>query len=265
MILTYDGTPTCLMTVIFTVYENKWEPQNITAKESVQPSLTGDVEFIPSDPEKARRVIAGIAKYGSELLHTLNMVFASAFADKDMTILAFLRLLFKRGAAALTMHADKACADFFNTALRVGGEVQHYKGFLRFGETESGVWYSEIEPENDLLLVDDFRNHFADRYNSMPFLIRDKRHKRMMVYDGAAYLTDDMGDFDVRYTPRELSAQAVWKEFVAAVAIKERKSSKRQMTFVPLRHRKTMTEFLEKTDVVLYGDGEDEKLPKVRD
>jgi len=263
MLITYDGTITGLMTAIFEIYGQKLQPDGLYAGQSVmQPSLTGEIRFIETDPEKARRVIAGAGKFGAGVLAEICAVFASAKPDKDMIILNFLRVLFVKGRAALTMHADKACSDFNYTARRVFGEAHHYKGFLRFSETENGVWYAEMEPENDLLLIDDFREHFADRYNDMPFLIRDRRHKRMMVYDGEGYLADSPDDLDVRYSSRELLIRGVWREFISAIAIKERKSDKRQMNFLPLRHRKTMTEFYVDTKVELYG--EDGNLPAKR-
>ena len=86
-------------------------------------------------------------------------------------------------------------------------------------------------------------DHFSKRFPSQLFVIRDKKFKKSLVWDTAAwYITEDPKI--LAFSVCDMSGFGeMWKGYFNAVAIPWRKNKKLQASFVPLRYRKYLTEF----------------------
>ncbi|MDR3319206.1 MAG: TIGR03915 family putative DNA repair protein [Clostridiales bacterium] len=248
MYFTYDGTLFGFLTVVFTAYEQHITPYAITKEGDAQPALFADARYIPGDSPKAERVAVGIGRISETALDSVVLAFYSGQSGRELIIYRFLQKLFEHKSGALTMHADADCSDLLKLAGKVMHEAHMYKGYVRFRETASGVFYAPIEPDNDLLMLEDFRSHFCERYNNQPFIIHDIRHKRMLVYDGAPYVIAAPDKTEITYSDDELLIRRLWRVYHSSISIASRASSKRQTGFLPKKHRRLMPEFFDDSE-----------------
>ena len=104
----YDGSYTGLLCCVFESFSSHEIPEDVVLPESVQLSLFGQKE-IAADPEKARRVEAGIQKkLGKRARILIERVYCSDSGEKERDIIRFLHYGFRHGPSVLGMLAHPA-------------------------------------------------------------------------------------------------------------------------------------------------------------
>lgn len=130
---------------------------------------------------------------------------------------------------------------------RIYTETHRFKGFLRFMETEKGVYYACYEPDNDIteLLVP----HFTARLQS-PFIIHDIKRNILALCDGKRYKILNGGDNGVTVFMSESEEifLDLWQQYYKSINIEERKNLRQMRNYMPERYWKNLSEKQEKTE-----------------
>ena len=132
--------------------------------------------------EKAERVLRSIpAKLGTDALYCVELSFLSCMEEKDLAILAFLRLGYQKGSAVMRMLTEPCVHSVITAARSVSGEAHLFKGFVRFSEY-GGALAAEITPKNHVLPL--LGRHFQLRMPEQSFLIFDRSRRLALVCSG---------------------------------------------------------------------------------
>ena len=132
-------------------------------------------------------------------------------------------------------------------ARSVWHETHRYMGFVRFRELQSGVLFSEIAPENQVLPL--LGAHFADRFPREHFLIFDHTHRDVLAHEagGSWWILRDVPMEQKKFEAGPLSNQEeefqrLWRGFCSRIFIRERENPQLQRQLWPYKFRKWMTE-----------------------
>ena len=107
LIYQYDGSFDGFLCCVFRAVYQREDPAAITAGEQEQATLLETVTVL-TEPDKAARVYRSIpAKLGKDALRVVQLCFLSDLADKEITLLAFLRVGYQVGSAVLRMMTDQ--------------------------------------------------------------------------------------------------------------------------------------------------------------
>ena len=237
----YDGTFEGLLTCIHHHYYTE-KTTGISVKDEYQPNFLNRSMEVITDEIKTDIVYEAIErKISSYDLRRIYKVFLSCDPDKEMKILRYIELGFKKGSAVSMLHGDPIVFDVQSLEKKVNREKERMLQFVRFSVMKNGVLYAKIEPDHDVLELT--AHHFCDRYRNDPFIIHDvKRKKALVAFQGKWYITH----FEETDIP-ELSAdeneyRRLWKTYFDHIAIKERTNPKCQRNYMPVRYWKNLTE-----------------------
>ena len=241
MIYQYDGSFDGFLCCVFRAVYQKEEPLGIFAEDSAQATLLETV-LIDTDPEKARRVLLSIPKkLGESALTAVRWAFLSQLEDKELALLAFLRLGYRVGPKVMKMLTEPCVNRILTAARNVANEAHLLKGFTRFSE-HGGALTAEIEPKNDVLPI--LARHFRARMPNESFLIYDRTHKLALVSSGGWCQILPMEQLEVPHADgQEQFYRRLWTRFYDTVTIEARYNPKCRMTHMPKRYWDTMTEF----------------------
>ena len=132
-------------------------------------------------------------------------------------------------------------------------EQLRMKQFIRFQKAKDGTYLAVVSPDHNVLpLVTD---HFSDRFNDQPWLIYDARRHYGFNYDGHSVIRITFEDeaavpFNLangKLNDGVLSSddqllQNLWRTYFKAICIKERMNPRKQLSDMPHRYWKYMTE-----------------------
>lgn len=135
----------------------------------------------------------------------------------------------------------------FELSRRVKNESHQFMEFLRFRELENGVLFSEIRPENRVLVC--IGDHFADRLPLENWAVYDKTHEAFILHRSRrpwVLVQGETLDQEVigRISEKERKMEQLWNGFFEAVSIQERENPVCQRNHLPYRFRPDMTEFI---------------------
>ena len=234
----YDGSFAGFLCCVFESYARREIPAEVCPPEEGQLNFFG-ARDIPTDPQRARRVAAGLERLGAQVKDCITTGFLSTEGGKDLTLLRFARLCFEQGPRAAQMLGNPDAAAAVALARAGSNEVCKCIEFIRF-EQRDDMLGAVIHPKHQVLPL--LRGHFCSRLPDDDFLIFDAAHGTALVRRSGRvqYLTME------RYTPGtgagELDWQRLWKRFFKALTIEERRNDKAQMNHVQKRFWKDMEE-----------------------
>lgn len=243
LIYYYDGSFEGFLCCVFRAIYEKEDPLIICSHAEAQASLLETVD-IPTEPEKAQRVRKSIpAKLGADAQRVVYLCFLSDLQDKEVALLAFLRLGYQVGSRVLRMLADERVYKVLTAARAVSGEAHLLKGFTRFSQF-GGALLAEIEPKNHVLPL--LAQHFKARMPGESFLILDRTHHMVLVCSGGRW---QIQESELTQLPRtdaqERFYRQLWTRFYDTVSIEDRYNPQCRMTHMPKRFWGMMTEFQE--------------------
>lgn len=241
MIFVYDGTIEGLFTVIFTAYEMTVEPISIYSKEqNFQTSLLYPTKSIETQSEKSERIAIAIKRISYNAWDSITTAFRHSAPEKDIAIFRYIKQLFNKKNAVFSMFNHPDIIALNTITEQVNKEINRMHGFLRFRETQCGVYYAPIAPDHNIL--DALAQHFSERFDGMPFCIHDTARHKMLAYDGNTCKIISAPEVDIHLSDREIVMQSIWKDYYNSVNIKERKNLRLQRQWMPVRYRKFMPE-----------------------
>ncbi len=141
---------------------------------------------------------------------------------------------------------NPSVAKVFEMKRRVSNEAHYFIEFVRFRELKNGILFSEIEPKNRVITC--IAEHFADRFPRENWVIYDRTHAEFLVHPaGKRWVLVQGGELDQEVTGQITEVQReyekLWKGFFQTISIQERENLKCQQTHMPVRYRKSVTEF----------------------
>ena len=210
--------------------------------------LFADYSEVKPDQEKAEKVANTIRKrLGSEDYYHIYQASLSREKEKADSIYRTVvaGLSGRRMGPVMQKLQNPDVCRVFELSRTTGNEAHRYFQFLRFRELESGVLFSEIRPENDILPL--IGEHFADRFPGEHFLVYDETHQTFLVHEAykqwALVLGEELNREETRkISENEVKMGQLWKGFCRSIAIEERKNLKLQQQFLPLKFRAFMIE-----------------------
>lgn len=237
----YDGTFEGLLTCIYHHYYTD-RASGIFVRDNYQSCMLGGFMDVETDEEKAARVYDAIgSKISIYDLQRIYKVFLSDAEDKEYRILQYVVLGFKTGSSISMLHGNEVVFQMQSIEKKINVEKERMLQFVRFSVMQNGVLYGEIEPDHDI--VELLAEHFCDRFKNDPFIIHDiKRDKALVAFHGEWYISD-FKKSDIReVSDDEKMYRRLWKNYFDNIAIEERKNSRCQRNFMPMRYRKHLTE-----------------------
>ncbi len=237
----YDGSFDGLMCCVFESFFAKEIPIAIEVFIEEEPTLF-KVKHIKTDYEKSERVKKSIAeKISMEAKQMIEEVFLTNLEEKELRILYFMRLGYKRGASVCSMLTNDDVSKISKAIVHMKNEAHLMLGFVRFSDF-NGNLLAVIHPKNNVLPI--IAEHFCDRFSGENFMIFDKVHKIALVYENGVAQFMEIEDIELPpLEEEELFCRALWRKFYDTVAIQGRFNPKCRMSHMPKRYWKDMTEF----------------------
>ena len=236
----YDGSFEGYLTTIFYIFESKQIPMYIKSENASMP-FTYPIFHIETDISKSYRVFQGILKISELTLYYTNNVFLSSFEEKEILILKYLIDAFKYGTEVNHMLALDEVLKMQKINKTVLLEIQRLKGFIRFSEIAPNLFFTEIEPDNNITEI--LCEHFQKRFPLQNFIIQDCKRNLIGIYNEHEISIKENCVLHInRLSHKELHYQDMWKEFFKTVAITERKNSRLQKQYMPKRYWKYIFE-----------------------
>lgn len=237
----YDGSFEGFLTCIyFHYYEEK--ATGIFTSVNYQPSMLNSFLEVKTDIEKSTKVYDAInKKISSYDLQRIYRVFLSSVENKEMLLLNYIRLGFKKGSKLSLLHGNPYVSPVEKAEKKVTNEVHRLLGLIRFSVLEGEILYAMLEPDHDILEF--LAKHFTDRYKNDPFIIHDKkRDKALISYERQWYISNFTNDNIPIFSKNEEEYRSLWKKYFQTIAIKERTNPKCQKNFMPIRYWQHLTE-----------------------
>lgn len=240
----YDGTFEGLLTCIYESYYTGM-PCRITPQGQCQTDLLTEQIEVVTDRQKSQKVYTAVQNKISRYdLRRIYRVFLSSADEKEMKILRYLRLGFKKGAQVSNLHGEPVVFDVQEAEQKVSFEAHRLYGLVRFSELRNGVMYSVIEPDHDVLEL--MAGHFVGRFRSAPFILHDKKRRKAVIADNGRWYIAELSEQDCAVfsekSEDEAALQALWKTYFDNIAIMERKNSRCQRNYMPVRYWKNLPE-----------------------
>ncbi len=266
----FDGTMDGLLTAVFYAFYLKEQPELLLAKGDALPLFCERTYQVNTDDEKARRVWVGLEKkLNREALRLISVSWLSELRELNTPLFLYICKVFRQGDISRNF-ADADVLAVTNIARRVLHEQLRMKQFIRFQKAKDGTYLGVVSPDHNVLpLVID---HFQDRFNDQPWLIYDaKRHygyyysltpgpspkgegsnKRegsnmpiRVTFENEASVPFDLSNGKLNadvLSENDQLFQDLWRTYFKAICIKERMNPKKQLSDMPRRYWKYMTE-----------------------
>ena len=241
-ILIYDGTLEGLFTCVFDMFKNKTLPLNIITKDNPHSlSLIDEFIEVPTDYNKSYRVFSSLNNNLPSAMYYVYNGFLCANEAKEMHILKYMIYAYKYGENVDNMHELKDVFAIHALAKKTTLEAHRFMGFVRFSEIGENLFYSKIEPDNNIMEA--LCRHFKNRLPSQNWIIHDSKRNIAGVYNTNEYEILENSQIKIPKTSqKEKEYQDLWKLFFNTVAIESRKNERQQTLFMPKRYWKNILE-----------------------
>lgn len=238
----YDGSFDGLLTAIYEAYYRRELPDEILSQDSPQQSFFVEKVYIKTDEEKAKKVYTSIKTKISEFaLKNCFYVFLSEREDRGTLIYKYLRLGWKVGREIDQNLKNDVVLEVHKIRRQVVKEVHLMLGLVRFKQLSSGIYYSQIEPDNNIVGL--LAPHFADRLSGEYWIIHDVKRNIGVMYNKVEWIIRDLNTTeDIRLQDNEEDYQMLWKEYFNTIAIKNKINPKLQKQYMPKRYWKHLIE-----------------------
>jgi probable DNA metabolism protein len=247
---TYDNTFDGLLTCVFDAFNRKEFPDYI-AGESVQLPMFTESFRVITDEVKADRVLKALREKISK--SALDMLFINYLSELEGIEIILFRYIRKALTSEISIEMNFADSDVLELSKiykKVTREEERMRQFVRFRKTIDGIFFAVIDPLYNVLPLSAhfFQNRFADQ----PWVIYDARRKYGLYYDLKTVETVRFEHLNVSLETGELTAeklddyelafQDLWKDYLKATTIRERRNLKLQRQHMPKRFWKYLTE-----------------------
>ena len=259
----FDNTLDGLLTAVFDSFLLKQQPEYLLAEGEQLPLFVDQQYRVHTDAEKAERVWKGLEKHLSkDGLHMITISWLSEERALNQPLFNFICKVFKLKIKDFERNAsDEDVLAVRNSCRRVLHEQLRMKQFIRFQKAKDGTYLAVVSPDHNVLPL--IIDHFQDRFNDQPWLIYDAKRHYGYYYEASPDPSKGRGEVirvtfeDEASVPFDLSNgkmdetvlsendkifQDLWRTYFKAICIKERMNPKKQLSDMPRRYWKYMTE-----------------------
>ena len=251
----FDNTLDGLLTAVFDSFFRKQQDVTLLAEGEQLPLFADEPHRVVTDGEKADRVWKGLEKQLSkDGLHMVTISWLSEERTLNQPLFNFICKVFRLKVKGLEHNAsDPDVLEVRNTCRRVLHEQLRMKQFIRFQKAKDGTYLAVVSPDHNVLPI--IIDHFQDRFNDQPWLIYDAKRHYGFYYDGKTVIRITFEDetavpFNLesgKLNDEVLSnddqlLQNLWRTYFKAICIKERMNPRKQLSDMPRRYWKYMTE-----------------------
>ncbi len=235
MIYAYDGTWGGMMTLVYRTARDGAFPDDIVRFSSTETAgLLLESALVRSEPPVAEAVAAVLdCRVGGRWLSDACLALMAEEEGIDLAVWRYLFRLWREGRRAAMDLAAPCVGAVLHAARRSSRELHRWMGLVRFRDVGGG-YYAAFAPDCDVLplLADHFCGRLPDRW-----VLHDVRRGRAVLHEQGRWLMTDaaLPAESLRVTREEAVCQRLWQEFFRSAAVKERRSAKRQMRFLPKR------------------------------
>ena len=241
----YDGSLEGFFTVIFEIYANKYQVENILKVNQYQPNLFSQSIDITTEIAKAERVLRKVTeKVSKDTIQDILATFLAENEAQELQLYYFIQKVLENKVADHD-YRDEHMLAVHQIAQKVKMEAHRFKGFIRFKLSKDGVYTAVIEPDHDVLPL--LSKHFKNRYADQPWIIFDlKRQKGLFYLNGKVEMlksdspVTELSQQDLH--ENEIMFQKMWQEYFKHVNIPERKNLRLQRQHMPSRYWKYLVE-----------------------
>jgi probable DNA metabolism protein len=265
----FDHTLDGLLTAVFDSFFLHQQPEFLLAEGEQLPLFADEPHRVVTDSEKAERVWKGLEKHLSK--DGLRMITVSWLSEEralNQPLFNFICKVFRREPfdSYERNASDPDVLEVRNTCRRVLHEQLRMKQFIRFQKAKDGTFLAVVSPDHNVLPL--IIDHFQDRFNDQPWLIYDAKRHYGYYYDGAAapiHITfEDEAAVPFNLSNGKLDAevlsendqifQQLWRTYFKAICIKERMNPRKQLSDMPRRYWKYMTELMVHSFSIVSAD-----------
>lgn len=236
----YDGGFEGMLCCIFEAFARRERPGAILVGEPQQTSLFEE-RWVESQPIRANRVFNGLSrKISRDAARLVRGLYLTEHSEKELLALDFTRLAFRVGPGVTAMRGDPVVAAASSAVERALAEAHKYKGLLRFSDV-GGPLVAEIEPKNRVLPL--FAGHFCGRYRNENFLIYDRPHHEVMIWQDRTLRYETVDSLTLPpVSGEEEETRRLWRRFYKTIAIAARENPRCRQTNMPKRYWNLLTE-----------------------
>ena len=252
----FDNSLDGLLTAVFDSFFLHQQPDFLLTEGEQLPLFADEPHRVITDGEKAGRVWKGLEKQlSNDGLHMITISWLSEEHTLNQPLFNFICKVFRLKVKGFEQNAsDPDVLEVRNTCRRVLHEQLRMKQFIRFQKAKDGTYLAVVSPDHNVLPL--IISHFQDRFNDQPWLIYDAHRHYGYYYDGAAApiritfedefavpfdLSNGKLNADV-LSENDQIFQDLWRTYFKAICIKERLNPKKQLSDMPRRYWKYMTE-----------------------
>ena len=254
----FDRTLDGLLTAVFDCFALRQHPVTLLTRGSQLPLFAGEPHTVTTNGEKASRVWKGLEqRLSAGGLRIITLSWLSEEETLYQPLFSYICKVFRQpeGAASIERNAsDEDVLHVRNTCRRVLHEAQRMKQFIRFQKAKDGTYLGVVSPDHNVLPL--IIDHFEDRFGDQPWLIYDAhRHYGYyhtpdepivrITFEDETTLPFDLDNgklnADTLSSDDELFQQ-LWRTYFKAICIRERTNPKKQLSDMPRRYWKYMTE-----------------------
>ena len=258
IVYVFDKTLDGLLTAVFDSFFLHQQPEALLAEGEQLPLFANEQHRVVTDNEKAVRVWKGLEKRLSAAgLRIITLSWLSEERALHQPLFNYICKVFRLPAGAPSIENNASDEDVLavrNTCRRVLHEQQRMKQFIRFQKAKDGTYLAVVSPDHNVVPL--IIGHFQDRFNDQPWLIYDAHRHYGYYYDGTAapiritFEDEATVPFDLSngkmnddiLSENDQLFQELWRTYFKAICIKERMNPKKQLSDMPRRYWKYMTE-----------------------
>jgi probable DNA metabolism protein len=246
----YDRTFDGLLTCVFDAFNRKEFPEKIVGEDVQLPLFTESFRVI-TDEAKADRLLKALReKISKSALDMLFIDFLSELEDVEMFLFRYIRKALTSEFSIEMNFADPDVLELSKIYKKVTREEERMRQFVRFQKTADGIFFAIMDPKYNVLPLSArfFQNRFADQ----PWIIYDLKRKYGLFYDLKTVETVQFDRLNLSTETGKLTSeklddyesafQDLWKDYLKAITIQERKNLKLQRQHMPKRFWKYLTE-----------------------
>ena len=250
----FDNTLDGLLTAVFDSFFLKQQDVTLLAKGEQLPLFADKPHQVVTDSEKVSRVWKGLEKQLSrEALHMITISWLSEERALNQPVFNMICKVFRQQRDISHNASDDDVLAVRNTCRRVLHEALRMKQFIRFQKAKDGMYLAVVSPDHNVLPL--ITDHFSDRFNDQPWLIYDAKRHYGYNYDGESVIritfeNETEVPFDLSNGKMDANIlseddqlfQELWRTYFKAICIKERLNPKKQLSDMPRRYWKYITE-----------------------
>lgn len=232
----YDGSFEGLLTCIYEAYYRHENPDRIIPGELPQLDMLDKNTNILTEAQKASRVYNSILdKISSDALDNVYYAYLSEVSGAGKIIYEYLKLGWKTGVRIDMFLSDDRVLNLHKIVRRVWIERHRMLGLIRFSECRDGIYYSQIEPDHNILQL--LAPHFADRMADQNWIIHDIKRNIAAIYNMKGWVLTELELKDLpSMSHREDFYQSLWRQYFKSISITSRYNPKLQVQHMPRRY-----------------------------